>query len=119
MLVRRWSRWSRWLSALAAVALATATLTGFPTAAQAADPLPIAEIQGTESASPFANQPVTTTPSVVTAVYGTSTADFRGFVIQTPGTGGRKDLSTASDAIFVFMGSKPFDVEIGQQVSVS
>ncbi|MET1005761.1 MAG: ExeM/NucH family extracellular endonuclease, partial [Propionibacteriaceae bacterium] len=116
MLVRRWSRW---LSALAAVALATATLTGFPTAAQAADPLPIAEIQGTEGASPFANQPVTTTPSVVTAVYGTSTADFRGFVIQTPGTGGRKDLSTASDAIFVFMGSKPFDVEIGQQVSVS
>ena len=34
-------------------------------------------------------------------------------------TGGHKDLSTASDAVFVYMAQWPFDVEIGDQVSVS
>ena len=50
---------------------------------------------------------VTTTPSRVTAVYGqVSTAEFRGFVIQTPGTrGAGRDLGKASDAVFVFLGT--------------
>jgi predicted extracellular nuclease len=89
--------------------------------AHAADPIPIAEIQGTGDASPLLGRAVTTTPSVVTAVYGQgSTAELRGFVIQTPGTGGAdRDLTTASDAVFVFMGSAAFDVAIGDLISVT
>ena len=66
-----------------------------PEQAHAADPIPIAEIQGTGASTPKAGQVVTTTPSRVTAVYGQgATAEFRGFVIQTPGTGGAgRDLT--------------------------
>jgi predicted extracellular nuclease len=96
-------------------------LVAAPQRAQAADPTPIAEIQGTGPTSPKAGQVVTTTASRVTAVYGQgSTAEFRGFVIQTPGTGGaRRDLATASDAVFVFLGTQTLDVAIGDVVSVT
>ena len=96
-------------------------LVAAPQRAQAADPTPIAEIQGTGPTSPKAGQVVTTTPSRVTAVYGQgSTAEFRGFVIQTPGTGGaRRDLATASDAVFVFLGTQTLDVAMGDVVSVT
>ena len=89
--------------------------------AHAADPIPIAEIQGTGPASPRVGEVVTTTPSMVTAVYGQgATAELRGFVIQTPGTGGPgRDLSRASDAVFVFMGNTRFDVAVGDVVSVT
>lgn len=92
-----------------------------PPVAQAADPIPIATIQGTGPVSPYDKKTVTTTPSRVTAVYGqVSSAELRGFVIQTPGTGGpRRDLSKASDAIFVYLGSTAFDVKIGDAVSVT
>lgn len=92
-----------------------------PPAAHAADPLPIGTIQGTGPVSPYDQQIVTTTASRVTAVYGqVSSAEFRGFVIQTPGTGGPgRDLSTASDAIFVFLGGTAFGVAIGDAVSVT
>jgi predicted extracellular nuclease len=102
--------------------LATGTLVvAGPTVAQAADPIPIAAIQGTGSSTPKAGQVVTTTPSRVTAVYGqVSTAELRGFVIQTAGTGGAgRDLSTASDAVFVFLGSATAGVAIGDVVSVT
>lgn len=63
---------------------------------------------------------VTTTASVVTAVYGKAMSDFRGFVIQTPGTGGStENLRTGSNAIFVYLGSTAFDVKIGDVVKVS
>ena len=46
---------------------------------------------------------VTTTPSVVTAAY--PTGGLSGFVIQTPGTGGKgRSLKQASDAVFVYTG---------------
>jgi predicted extracellular nuclease len=114
------SPWRSRLASAAALTLVAGTLSTLPTTAHAADPLPIAAIQGTGPVTPYDQQQVTTTPSVVTAVYGQgSTAEFQGFVIQTPGTGGRKDLSQASDAVFVYMGSRTFDVKIGDQVVVT
>ena len=105
-------------AALLVVASGGLTAVGQP--AQAAETLSIAQIQGTGSASPYAGDPVQTGPAAVTAVYGQgSSSELRGFVIQTPGTGGRaRDLSRASDAVFVFMGSTPFEVDIGDVVSV-
>jgi predicted extracellular nuclease len=105
--------------ALATVLAGVAWAAGAVPAA-AADPLPIAAIQGTSSATPYRGQQVTTTPSVVTAVYGQgSTAELRGFVIQTPGTGGAKDLDSGSDAVFVYAGTQAFDVQLGDQVIVT
>jgi 5'-nucleotidase len=78
----------------------------------------IAEIQGTGSSSPLAGQEVTT-KGVVTAAY--PTGGFRGFFLQTEGTGGERDLSAASDGIFVFQpsGSLDADVFIGNFVEVT
>ena len=92
--------------------LLAAGLVAAPQQAYAADPIPIAEIQGTGASTPRAGQVVTTTPSRVTAVYGQgSTAEFRGFVIQTPGTGGAgRDLTRASDAVFVFLGTATLSI---------
>lgn len=107
-------------SLVAVIALAAAGLTANSLPAQAADPLPIAAIQGTGATSPYAGQPVTTTPSVITAVYESGPGGLRGFVLQTPGTGGRdRDLSAASDAIFVYTGTAAYDVAIGDAVTVS
>jgi 5'-nucleotidase len=68
----------------------------------------IAEIQGTGSSSPLAGQEVTT-KGVVTAAY--PTGGFRGFFLQTEGTGGERDLSAASDGIFVFQPSGTLDAD--------
>lgn len=112
-------QWKKAAVAAAALALVGGSLASMPTMAYAAAPLPIAAIQGTGPATPYAGEEVTTKPSVVTAVYGQgSTAELRGFVIQTPGTGGNAKLNTASDAVFVFLGNTAFDVEIGDQVTV-
>jgi 5'-nucleotidase len=64
----------------------------------------IAEIQGDGSASPLEGKAVVTR-GVVTAAY--PTGGLNGFNIQTPGTGGAVDLDThtASDGIFVYLGS--------------
>lgn len=64
----------------------------------------IAEIQGTGATSPLAGQTVLT-KGVVTASY--PAGGFRGFYLQTPGTGGDLDLAThtASDGVFVYAGS--------------
>ncbi len=111
---------SRGVAGAASLALVLAAWVGVPAAAQAASPLPIATIQGTGAYTPYAGRTVTTTPSQVTAVYGQTSSDFRGFVIQTPGTGGKhRNLRRASDAIFVYLGSTPFDVKIGDLVSVT
>ncbi|HEY5978688.1 MAG TPA: ExeM/NucH family extracellular endonuclease, partial [Microlunatus sp.] len=103
------------------ISLVAVGLVAAPEQAHAADPIPIAEIQGTSPSTPKAGQIVTTTPSRVTAVYGqVSTAELRGFVIQTPGTGGpRRDLAKASDAVFVFLGSATASVAVGDVVSVT
>ena len=102
------------------LALSAGIFAAAPQLSQAADALPIAKIQGTGAKTPYLGKVVTTTASVVTAVYGKTTSDFRGFVIQTPGTGGStKSLRTGSNAIFVYLGSTAFDVKIGDVVRVS
>lgn len=78
----------------------------------------IAEIQGTGAASPLAGQTVTTR-GVVTAAY--PTGGFRGFYLQTEGTGGEHDLSAPSDGVFVYQaaGALDPDAQIGNYVEVT
>ncbi|RNL61986.1 ExeM/NucH family extracellular endonuclease [Nocardioides marmoriginsengisoli] len=66
----------------------------------------IEEVQGSGSASPLAGIKVIT-KGVVTASY--PTGGFKGFYLQTPGTGGELDLGehTTSNAVFVYAGSIP------------
>ncbi len=116
---RRPSSLRRVLALVSGLALALGLLAGMPRDAHAATQLPIREIQGTGTATPYAGKQVTTTPSVVTAVYGADSAGLRGFVIQTPGTGGPARNRTASDAVFVFMGSQAYDVRVGDAVVVT
>ncbi|MFF1528766.1 ExeM/NucH family extracellular endonuclease [Cellulomonas sp. NPDC058312] len=89
-----------------------------PAALAADDSHTIAEVQGTGDASPLAGQQVTTS-GVVTAVY--ATGGYRGYVIQTPGTGGETDPTTrtASDAVFVFSASTVGSVAVGDHVQVT
>ena len=103
---------------VAAGALVAGLLVTTPSTASAASPLPIATIQGTSRFSPYVGKLVTTTPSVVTAAY--PTGGLNGFVVQTPGTGGKdRSLKKASDAVFVYTGKAGFDVKIGDLVTVS
>ena len=95
--------------------------TNSPGAGDEPDPEPggnktIAEIQGTGASSPVANQTVTT-KGVVTAVY--PTGGYNGYTIQTPGTGGPRDLDAASDGLFVFSASAVSMVHIGDYVEVT
>lgn len=78
----------------------------------------IAEVQGPGAASPLAGQTVTTR-GVVTAAY--PEGGFRGFYLQTEGTGGGRDLSTASDGVFVYQASGALDADavIGNFVEVT
>jgi 5'-nucleotidase len=80
----------------------------------------IAEIQGPGAESPLVGATVTT-KGIVTAAY--PTGGFRGYYIQTPGTGGPVDpaTDTTSDGIFVFQstGAFPAAVEIGNYVQVT
>ena len=61
----------------------------------------IAEIQGPGASSPLVNTTVTT-KGIVTAAY--PSGGFKGYYIQTPGTGGPVDpaTDTTSDGVFVF-----------------
>lgn len=103
----------------AALALVAGTLTTAPMSAQADSKLSVGQIQGTGDKTPYEGKQVTTKPSVVTAVYPQSESDFRGFVIQTPGSGGHWSPTKPSQAVFVYMDSKSYDVKIGDTVSVS
>jgi 5'-nucleotidase len=115
----RTARWNRPGAAfLAAGALTAGLLVGVPSTASAATPLPIATIQGTARFSPYVGKTVTTTPSVVTAAY--PTGGLNGFVVQTPGTGGKdRSLKKASDAVFVYTGKAGVDVHVGDLVRVT
>ncbi|WP_035833436.1 ExeM/NucH family extracellular endonuclease [Jonesia quinghaiensis] len=95
-------------------ALAIAPLVWAPTALAANEQItPIAQIQGTGSATPLAGKSVTTR-GVVTAAY--PTGGFRGFVIQTPGTG--ETVPEASHAVFVYANSTNLPT-LGQYVEVT
>ena len=80
----------------------------------------IAEIQGPGASSPLVNSTVTT-KGIVTAAY--PTGGFKGYYIQTPGTGGAVDpaTDTTSDGIFVFQstGAFPAAVQVGKYVQVT
>jgi 5'-nucleotidase len=91
-------------------------LTAVPAAA-AEDTHTIAEVQGPGDTSPLAGQQVTTT-GVVTAVY--ATGGYRGYTIQTPGTGGGDTAGrTASDAVFVYSPATAGSVAVGDLVRVT
>ncbi len=103
---------------VAAGALTAGLFVGIPASASAAAPLSIATIQGTARFSPYVGKVVTTKPSVVTAAY--PTGGLGGFVVQTPGSGGKKrSLKKASDAVFVYTGKAGVDVHVGDLVSVT
>lgn len=80
-----------------------------------ADTASIAQVQGTGDASPLNGQTVTTS-GLATAAY--PTGGFRGYVIQTPGTGGDAPR-TASDAVFVFSPNTVGSVQVGDYVRVT
>lgn len=109
---------TRWAASLAAVgAMVGTSLAAAVPAAAAEDTHTIAQVQGTGDASPLAGQTVTTS-GVVTAVY--ATGGFRGYVIQTPGTGGGDAAGrTASDAVFVFSQATAASVATGDLVQVT
>jgi 5'-nucleotidase len=80
----------------------------------------IAEIQGPGATSPLAGSTVTT-KGIVTAAY--PTGGFKGYYIQTPGTGGPVDpaTDTTSDGVFVFQstGAFPAAVQVGKYLQVT
>jgi len=101
---------------------ATPTATPVPTPTSTDTPAPvdtvsINAIQGTTDVSPLAGSTVTTT-GVVTAAF--PTGGFKGFYLQTPGTGGLIDFGThtASDGIFVYTNALTAPVAVGDYVSV-
>lgn len=111
-------RRNRLVGGLAALAAGLgSTIVVLPGAA-AADAVTIAQVQGTGPASPLVGQSVTTR-GVVTAAY--PTGGYRGYVIQTPGTGGDADPAarTASDAVFVYSPSTVASVAVGELVEVT
>lgn len=109
---------TRLAASLAAVgAMVGTSLAAAGPAAAAEDTHTIAQVQGTGDASPLAGQTVTTS-GVVTAVY--ATGGFRGYTIQTAGTGGGDVAGrTASDAVFVFSQATVGSVATGDHVQVT
>ncbi|TFC49762.1 ExeM/NucH family extracellular endonuclease [Cryobacterium sp. TMT2-17-1] len=102
---------------------ATPTPTPTPTPTATTPPVPAAalainEIQGSTDAGAQTGKVVTTT-GVVTATY--PTGGFKGFYLQTPGTGGAVDLTThtASDGLFVYTNALAAPVTAGDYVSVT
>ncbi|UYM07779.1 ExeM/NucH family extracellular endonuclease [Solicola gregarius] len=103
--------------ATAAAALVAGTFSVITSPVQAAEAMPIAEIQGPGDATPYAGETVTTR-GVVTAAY--PQGGFDGFYVQTAGTGADDPADhTASDAIFVYAGDAPVDVQVGDHVEVT
>ncbi|PPF81903.1 glutamate--cysteine ligase [Subtercola sp. Z020] len=97
----------------------TAPPTAPPTGTPApGTPVSIAAIQGETDQTPLAGQTVST-DGVVTASY--PTGGFNGYFIQTPGTGGVRDLAAqkASDAVFVYSPATVAAATIGSHVSVT
>ena len=100
-----------------AVALGLVSLTAAP--ATAAEPIAIADVQGTGVASPLAAGTVVTVRGVVTADLRGSAA-YRGLYIQSSGSGGAVDTTPgASDALFVFLNAANPAVAIGDLVEVT
>ncbi len=104
------------MSTALAVALGLVTLTAVPASAE---PVAIADVQGTGSASPLASGTVVTVRGVVTADLR-GTAAYRGLYIQTQGSGGDIDATPgASDGLFVFLNAANPSVAIGDLIEVT
>jgi len=84
----------------------------------AVDTKTIAQIQGTGPASPLVGSSVTTS-GVVTAAY--PDGGFKGFVIQTPGSGGDTNLISrvSSDGIFVYSGNLGVPAVVGDHIQIT
>ena len=109
--------WTRRIAHLAVTCALAATGVGLTFGTAYADGVTIDQIQGIGASSPLVNETVTT-QGVVTAAY--PTGNFKGFIIQRPGSGGPTDTTpSASDAIFVYTGSLAITVAIGDSVSVT
>ncbi len=102
------------LAALTVAALCTAASTVVLTSPAHADSLRIHDIQGDTRISPYAGEQVSEVTGIVTGIrtYGSS----RGFWIQDPAPD--SDPAT-SEGVFVFTGSTPRGVAVGDAVSVS
>jgi 5'-nucleotidase len=100
-----------------AVALGLASLSAVP--ATAAEPVAIADVQGTGSATPLASGTVVTVRGIVTADLRGAAA-YRGIYIQTQGSGGANDATPgASDGLFIFLNAADPAVAIGDLVEVT
>ncbi len=112
------SRWRK-LSCLAATAsvatLGLGSLASVP-AANAAQEISIAQVQGTTDISPLVSQSVTTT-GIVTAVY--AEGGLNGYFIQTPDSSSSDFTPGQSDGIFVYSIDTVKDVTIGDLVKVT
>ncbi|MFI8087729.1 endonuclease/exonuclease/phosphatase family protein [Streptomyces sp. NPDC086080] len=108
------SKSSARLAALTVAAVCTAASTVVLTSPAHADSVRIHDIQGDTRISPYAGQAVTDVTGIVTGVrtYGSS----RGFWIQDPAPDA--DPAT-SEGVFVFTGSTPKGVAVGDAVTVS
>lgn len=102
------------LAALTVAAVCTAASTVVLTSPAHADSPRIHDIQGDTRISPYADEQVTDVTGIITGVrtYGSS----RGFWIQDPAPD--SDPAT-SEGVFVFTGSTPQGVAVGDAVSVS
>lgn len=103
------------VATLAASALALAGATP----ALAADPLTIADVQGTGPEAQGLGS-VVTVEGVVTAYYA-APSNYRGYYLQTAGSGGSGEDATpgASDGIFVFFGNADPGLSVGDLVQVT
>ncbi|WP_030952737.1 endonuclease/exonuclease/phosphatase family protein [Streptomyces sp. NRRL S-481] len=108
------SKSSARLAALTVAAVCSAASTIVLTTPAHADAVRIHDIQGTTRTSPYAGRQVTDVTGIVTGIrtYGSS----RGFWIQDP----NPDADPAtSEGVFVFTGSTPKGVAVGDSVTVS
>ncbi|MET9735794.1 endonuclease/exonuclease/phosphatase family protein [Streptomyces sp. NPDC006458] len=108
------SKSSARLAALTVAAVCSAASTVVLTSPAHADVVRVHDIQGTTRTSPYAGKQVTDVTGIVTGVrtYGSS----RGFWIQDP----EADADPAtSEGVFVFTGSTPKGVAVGDLVKVS
>jgi len=103
---------------LAAVAAAALVVTG-AAPAFAAEPVPIAQVQGTGPEAVGVGSTVTV-EGVITAYYP-APSNYRGYFLQTPGSGGAGEDATpgASDGIFVFFGASDPGRQVGDLVQVT
>lgn len=107
----------RLVPATAATALALAAVL-MPAAAEAADVVPIATVQGTGAATTLPATTAVTVEGIVIADH--RTGGYRGIYLQTEGSGGAADATPgASDGLFVFLGNRTLTLAIGDKVQVT